>query len=102
MARTKVAASDEIAVGGAKLVQGPEGPVAVFRTAEGYFAVDEMCPHRAGPLSEGKLEGTTIRCPWHDAVFDLRTGEALPGGITKRPVRRWRLVEEGGALWIET
>ncbi len=38
-------------------------------------AVDNLCPHRGGPLAEGWIEGNTVVCPWHAWGFDLRTGE---------------------------
>lgn len=53
-------------------------------------AVDNVCPHRQGPLSEGWIEGHAVVCPWHSWAFDLRTGVAEPPdrGIVKVfPVR---------------
>jgi len=40
---------------------------------------EELCPHRAGPLSEGSLEGTRLTCPWHGSVFNLEDGSVLKG-----------------------
>ena len=51
--------------------------IAVFNTDGAYFAIDETCPHAGGPLSEGGVEGCVVRCPWHDAEFDLPNGEFL-------------------------
>ncbi|SNT01742.1 nitrite reductase (NADH) small subunit [Granulicella rosea] len=39
-------------------------------------AVDNLCPHRQGPLGQGWLEGAAVVCPWHSWVFDLKTGES--------------------------
>ena len=39
-------------------------------------AVDNVCPHRQGPLAEGMLENGKVLCPWHAWAFDLKTGEA--------------------------
>jgi len=77
----------EIVVPGA-LVSAPPGAglllesgalrIAVFRTAGGWFALDDLCPHRTGPLSEGTLDvtarGTLVTCPFHGWQFDLATG----------------------------
>ena len=54
--------------------------IAVFHTRAGeVFATQAECPHRAGPLSDGLLGGTTLVCPLHAWKFDLRTGRALYG-----------------------
>ena len=50
------------------------GPVGVFRTADDrILAVDNRCPHRGGPLSEGIVHGTDVTCPLHNTVVSLET-----------------------------
>ncbi len=39
-------------------------------------AVDNLCPHRHGPLGQGWVEGESVVCPWHSWTFNMRTGEA--------------------------
>jgi nitrite reductase/ring-hydroxylating ferredoxin subunit/uncharacterized membrane protein len=53
--------------------------VLVVRRGGHIYALGEKCAHLGGPLSEGKLEGDAIRCPWHGSKFDLHTGEVLDG-----------------------
>jgi nitrite reductase (NADH) small subunit len=71
--------------------------IAIFHTRAGaVFAVQAECPHRAGPLADGLVGGTTLICPLHSWKFDLATGEVLFGdcGIKTLPVR----VDEAGRI----
>lgn len=52
-------------------------PVCVVRFDEDVYAVSDVCTHEEAYLSEGFVEGCTIECPRHGAVFDLKTGEVL-------------------------
>ena len=69
-----VARADELPPGQGKLVEVNQKRIALFNVDGRYYALDDMCPHRGGPLSEGELEGATVVCPWHGAIFDLATG----------------------------
>lgn len=54
-----------------------EGVAICLARIDGTLAaVDNVCPHRQGPLSEGWIEGNAVVCPWHSWAFDLRTGVA--------------------------
>ncbi|MFX9112542.1 nitrite reductase small subunit NirD, partial [Acinetobacter baumannii] len=68
---------DDIPARGARCVVTPQGRIAVFRTAEGrFFAVDDHCPHKNGPLAQGIVHGNAVTCPLHGWVISLETGEA--------------------------
>lgn len=68
---------EQIPVRGARCVKTPAGKIAVFRTAENQvYAIENRCPHKGGPLSEGIVHGGSVTCPLHNWVFDLATGEA--------------------------
>jgi nitrite reductase (NADH) small subunit len=72
-----IGALDDIAPRGARVVKTALGCVAVFRTgADQVFALENRCPHRGGPLSEGIVHGTSVTCPLHNWVFSLETGAA--------------------------
>lgn len=71
-----ISALDDIPRQGARIVKTPAGCIAVFRTADDQvFALDDRCPHKGGPLSEGIVHGTSVTCPLHAAVFDLSSGQ---------------------------
>ena len=62
---------------GARIVTSAIGNIAVFRTAaDELFALEDRCPHKGGPLSQGIVHGTGVSCPLHNWLIDLKTGEA--------------------------
>jgi nitrite reductase (NADH) small subunit len=67
--------------------------VALIRVEGRLHALDDTCPHRGGPLSEGDLEGHVLHCPLHAWPFDVRTGQCSrqPGA----PVRIYQVRVEG-------
>lgn len=69
---------DEIPPLGARVVNTAHGDVAVFRTADDHvFALNDQCPHRGGPLSQGIVHGHRVTCPLHNWVIDLAEGSAV-------------------------
>jgi nitrite reductase (NADH) small subunit len=76
---------------GARCVETPQGKIAVFRTAEDrVFAIEDHCPHKGGPLSQGIVHGAAVTCPLHNWVISLETGKALgadEGAVRTIPVK---------------
>jgi nitrite reductase (NADH) small subunit len=58
-----VARTDELTPGQGRLVQLNDKRIALFHVGGRYYAIDDVCPHRGGPLSEGELEGAAVVCP---------------------------------------
>ena len=73
----KVAKTNEIEPGQARLVDIQGKRIALFNIDGTFFALDNTCTHRGGPLAEGKISGHEVTCPWHGATFDVRTGEVV-------------------------
>jgi 3-phenylpropionate/trans-cinnamate dioxygenase ferredoxin component len=76
-----------------------ESPVAVFRTEEGIFALDDICSHEYSLLSEGDVWGGEVYCQKHGSRFNLRTG-AVTGLPATQPVKTWDVKVENGDIWI--
>jgi nitrite reductase/ring-hydroxylating ferredoxin subunit len=70
----QVATTGELSPGQGKLVEVNQKRIALFNKGGQFYAIDDMCPHRGASLSEGELDGETVVCPWHGALFELRTG----------------------------
>lgn len=93
-----IAALSDVPQRGARVVKTAHGCVAVFRTAaDEVFALDNSCPHKAGPLAEGIVHGTSVTCPLHNWVISLETGMAQgadEGQVATYPAR----VDQGRIL----
>src|SRR4051794_38095005 len=76
-----------------------EEEVLLVRAAAGIFAIDPHCSHYHGPLAEGLVSGDSIRCPWHHACFDLRTGEATRAPALN-PLAVWQVEQENGRIFV--
>ena len=99
---TEGVAQGDLADGGMLLAHVGENPVLLIRSGASIYAVGATCSHYGGPLAEGLFDGACVRCPWHHARFDVRTGEAAqPPALNSVPVYtievrdgRWYVVSE--------
>ncbi len=92
---------EDVPLRGARCVATPAGRIAVFRTAENrFFAIEDRCPHKDGPLAHGIVHGNTVTCPLHNWVISLATGEAQ--GADEGAVRTYALKVEDGRLFISS
>src|ERR1700720_3745036 len=73
--------------------------VLLVRSGTEIFAIGAHCSHYHGPLADGLVDGESIRCPWHHACFDLRTGEAARAPALT-PLSVWKVEREGDRIVV--
>jgi len=73
----RVTGAADVAPGSGVVAEVQGQSVAVFNVDGTYYAIDNTCVHRGGPLGEGELEGDTVTCPWHGWQYDVTTGEKV-------------------------
>ena len=84
---------------GGKLAGHAHGKaVLLVRQGDTIFAVGASCTHYGGPLAEGLVVGESVRCPWHHACFDLRTGEPVRAPALKSLQRFSTEIRDGLAF----
>ena len=76
-----------------------EDEVLLVRGDGEVFAIAPHCTHYHGPLADGLAARGTIRCPWHHACFDLRTGEALHAPAFD-PLACWKVEQRDGMVFV--
>ena len=81
----KAAKKGDLEEGKAQLVELEGKVIALFHQKGRYYAVDNKCPHRGGPLVQGHVEDGKVTCPWHAWQFELSTGvcDTMPGTTQK-------------------
>jgi 3-phenylpropionate/trans-cinnamate dioxygenase ferredoxin subunit len=114
MPKHVVAAVKDLPPGGRKVIQVNGRAIVVFNLDGEFFALNDRCPHKGGPLSKGVLtaalessepgeyrtsrRGEIIRCPWHSWEYDIRTGKSWCDPDRVRTRRYAVSVEPGGRL----
>ena len=73
----KVGTTAELQPGTSKKVEINGKDIAIFNLGGEFYAMDDMCPHRGGSLSEGACEDKIVTCPWHGWQFDATNGSCL-------------------------
>jgi nitrite reductase/ring-hydroxylating ferredoxin subunit/uncharacterized membrane protein len=87
-----VLAEAELSDNELRRVDADGAPVLLVRQGMRIYAIAETCSHRGGPLSEGKLQDTIVRCPWHGSCFSLEDGRVVNGpSVHPQPVLEVRV-----------
>jgi len=78
--RAAVARLEALPAGTPRLVEVDGRRIVLVRAGDAVYALADACAHKGGPLSEGKLSGTRLACPWHGWHYDVKTGQCVfPG-----------------------
>ena len=72
-AYVKVAAVADIPAGSVREVEVNGKKIAVANIEGQFYALDNTCVHRGGPIGQGVLEGNVVECPWHGWQYDMKT-----------------------------
>ncbi len=96
----KICTLEEIPKLGARVVRHGETDIAVFRNAEDeVFAVEDRCPHKGGPLSQGIVHGRKVTCPLHGWNIELASGCAV--APDEGCVREFPIKIEADRIWVD-
>ncbi len=96
----KVATAETLTPGKAACCEVLGQRIAVFNVDGTIYAINDVCPHSGGPLSEGFVKNGAVACPWHGAEFSLATG-MVQTPPARQGVRSYRVVVEGNDIKVE-
>jgi len=91
--------ADKLNDGSSLLGHAQGEPVLLVRQGDDVFAVAASCTHYGGPLAEGLVVGHTVRCPWHHACFDLRSGAAIRAPALN-DISCWDVEKRDGKIFV--
>jgi nitrite reductase/ring-hydroxylating ferredoxin subunit len=97
--RVQVAQVADIPAGEGCVVDAEGKTLALFNVDGAFYALDNTCSHRGGPLGEGELEGTVVVCPWHAWRWDVKTGANVNNPTVKMACFPVSL--DGGSVYVE-
>lgn len=73
----RVTGTADVAPGSGIVAEINGQSIAVFNQDGTFYAIDNTCVHRGGPLGEGEFDGDTVTCPWHSWQYSVKTGRCL-------------------------
>lgn len=85
---------------GARVVKSPSGNIAVFRNGENeIFALEDRCPHRGGPLSQGIVHGRKVACPLHN--WNIRLEDGCAAAPDEGCAKSFAVKVESGVVFLK-
>ena len=94
-----VAEAGSLAPGNCRTIEARGVRIALVCLDDGFYAVEDACPHRGGSMGSGYLDGCTLHCPLHGWAYDARSGV----GITRpdKPLRTFSTRIQEGRIWVQ-
>jgi nitrite reductase/ring-hydroxylating ferredoxin subunit len=97
--RARVGAVGDVTEGQGRVMEVEGRTLALFNVGGTFYAIDNACPHRGGPLGEGDVQDTIVICPWHAWRWDVTTGSNANNPAVK--VACYPVSVEAGAVFVE-
>ena len=94
----KVAAVADIPTGTVREVEANGKKIAVANVEGQFYALDNTCLHRGGPIGQGVLEGSVVECPWHGWQYDMKSGQCAFNPAAQLPT--YEVKVEGADLLV--
>lgn len=95
----RVGRAADVPVGTGRVFEAAGRALAVFNVEGTFYAIDNECSHRGGPLGDGDLEGKVVLCPWHAWRWDVTTGANVNNPAVK--VACFPITERDGSLFVD-
>jgi nitrite reductase/ring-hydroxylating ferredoxin subunit len=99
MARVRVGTVTDVPAGEGRVIEAAGRTLALFNVDGTYYALDNSCAHRGGPLGEGDMDRAVVTCPWHGWRWDVRSGANVNNPAVR--VACFAVIVEQDALFIE-
>jgi nitrite reductase (NADH) small subunit len=96
----RICSAAEVPSEGAKLVTLGQQELAIIAYDGKFYAVENFCPHKGGPLGLGQVKNGVITCPWHRFRFELESGKSVTNPAMRASIRR--VVVDGEDLIVPT
>ena len=100
MAFQFVAKTADVPAGTGKLFEVDGHKVALFNLSGEFYAIDDICTHEEASLCDGPVDGETVECPWHGALFNIKTGAVLTMPAVT-PVKTYAVKVDGDRVTVD-
>lgn len=95
----RIGQAADVPAGTGRVMEAGGRTLAVFNVDGAFYAIDNECSHRGGPLGDGDLDGPIVLCPWHAWRWDVTTGANVNNPAVK--VACYRITERDGSLFVD-